>query len=110
MAGFEGFSDEAVKFFRLLRKNNTREWFQPRKEVFDTEIRAVMEELVGLVNHELGKFAPAHIAEPKKAVYRIYRDTRFSSDKTPYKTHIAANFPRQGMEKHRLPQLDSNFV
>lgn len=95
-----GFSDEAVKFFRGLRKNNTREWFQPRKEIFDTEIRAAMEDLVGQVNHQLGKFAPLHIAEPKKAIYRIYRDTRFSNDKTPYKTHIAANFPRQGMEKH----------
>ena len=94
------FSNEAVKFLRGLRKNNTREWFQPRKEVFEAEVRQPMEELVGLVNHELGKFAPEHIAEPKKAVYRIYRDTRFSSDKTPYKTHIAANFPRQGLEKH----------
>ena len=100
MPGFEGFSDGAVKFFRGLRKNNTREWFQPRKEIFDTEIKAVMEDLVGHVNHELGKFAPHHIAEPKKAIYRIYRDTRFSHDKTPYKTHIAANFPRLGMEKH----------
>lgn len=100
MAGFEGFSEDAVKFFRTLRKNNTREWFQPRKEIFDAKIRAVMEDLVGHINHEFGKFAPLHIAEPKKAIYRIYRDTRFSNDKTPYKTHIAANFPRQGMEKH----------
>ena len=100
MPGFEGFSEDAVKFFRGLRKNNTREWFQPRKEIYDSKIRAVMEEMVGHINHEFGKFAPLHIAEPKKAIYRIYRDTRFSNDKTPYKTHIAANFPRQGMEKH----------
>lgn len=100
MSGFAGFSEDAVKFFRGLRKNNTREWFQPRKDVFDTQIKAVMEDLVSLVNHELGKFAPLHIAEPRKAVYRIYRDTRFSKNKTPYKDHVAANFPRQGMEKH----------
>ena len=100
MTKFEGFPAEAVTFFRGLRKNNTREWFQSRKEIFDTKIRAVMEELVGLINADLGKFAPMHIAEPKKAIYRIYRDTRFSNDKTPYKDHIAANFPRLGMEKH----------
>ncbi|HEY3743076.1 MAG TPA: DUF2461 domain-containing protein [Bryobacteraceae bacterium] len=100
MPAFAGFSEDAVKFFRTLRKNNTREWFQPRKDIFDSSIRAVMEDLVGHINHEFGKFAPLHIAEPKKAIYRIYRDTRFSNDKTPYKTHIAANFPRQGMEKH----------
>jgi uncharacterized protein (TIGR02453 family) len=100
MTKFEGFPPEAVKFFRALRKNNTRDWFQPRKEIFDTRIREVMEQLVGLINTALGRFAPLHIAEPKKAIYRIYRDTRFSNDKTPYKTHIAANFPRLGMEKH----------
>ncbi len=100
MAKFQGFSQEAVNFFGELRKNNTREWFQPRKDIFDTQIKAVMEDLVGLVNYEMGKFATLHIAEPKKAVYRIYRDTRFSNDKTPYKDHLAANFPRQGMEKH----------
>ena len=100
MAGFQGFSEDAFQFFRGLRKNNTRAWFQPRKEIFDLKVRAVMEDLAGHINQELGKFAPQHIAEPKKAVYRLYRDTRFSNDKTPYKTHIAANFPLQGMEKH----------
>ena len=100
MAAFPGFPAEGLKFFRSLRKNNTREWFQPRKEIFDSKLKAPMEELVALINGELAQVAPDHIVEPKKAVYRIYRDTRFSSDKTPYKTHIAANFPRRGLEKH----------
>ena len=99
MPTFEGFSDDAVKFFRGLRKNNTREWFQPRKEIYETQVRSVMEDLVCDLNHELGKFAPLYIAEPKKAVFRIYRDTRFSKNKTPYKTNVAASFSRQGMEK-----------
>lgn len=99
MSDFNGFSEDAVKFFRGLRKNNTREWFQPRKEIYETKVRAVMEQLVSDLNHEFGKFAPFYISEPKKAVYRIYRDTRFSKNKTPYKTHVAASFARQGMEK-----------
>ena len=45
-------------------------------------------------------FAPAYVTDPDKAIYRIYRDVRFSSDKTPYKTHIAASFSRRGMAKH----------
>lgn len=98
--GFAGFSPEAARFFRGLRKNNNRDWFQQRKEIFETEVRARMEDLVGHVNLRLGRFAPGHIVEPKKAIYRIYRDTRFSNDKTPYKTHIGANFPRLGMDKH----------
>jgi uncharacterized protein (TIGR02453 family) len=97
---FPGFPPEALKFLRALKRNNDREWFQPRKEIFDTKVRAPMEQLVEAINAELLKFAPEHITDPKKAIYRIYRDTRFSGDKTPYKTHIAAIFPRRGLDRH----------
>jgi uncharacterized protein (TIGR02453 family) len=97
---FPGFSDEAFKFFRGLERNNRREWFQPRKDIFETEIRAPMLQLVELMNLGLARFAPDHVTDPNKAVYRIYRDTRFSPDKTPYKTHIAASFWHRKHEKH----------
>ena len=48
---------------------------------------------------EHSDFAPLHVGDPSKAIFRIYRDTRFSKDKTPYKTHIAAVFPRRGAGK-----------
>ena len=96
---FSGFSPEAIKFLRGLKRNNRREWFQPRKEIFDTKLKARMMELVEAINAELLRFAPDHIADPKKAVYRIYRDTRFSADKTPYKTHLAAIFPHRDLGK-----------
>ncbi len=97
---FAGFPAEAIPFFRSLKRNNRREWFQPRKHIYDEKLRAPMIELVDAINQRMLPFAPDHIADPKKAIYRIYRDTRFSSDKTPYKTHIAAIFPRRGHEKH----------
>lgn len=97
---FSGFPAEAFTFFRGLARNNRREWFQPRKDVFGANVRAPMIELVEAINDGLRKFAPGHVNDPKKAIYRIYRDTRFSNDKTPYKTHIAAIFPRRGFEKH----------
>ncbi|MBV8843907.1 MAG: DUF2461 domain-containing protein [Bryobacterales bacterium] len=97
---FAGFPPEALKFLRGLERNNRREWFQPRKEIFETSVKAPMLELVEAVNAELLRFAPDHITDPKKAVYRIYRDTRFSPDKTPYKTHVAAIFPRRDKERH----------
>jgi uncharacterized protein (TIGR02453 family) len=59
-----------------------------------------MVELVTELDRAMLEFAPDHVTEPAKAIYRIYRDTRFSLDKTPYKTHIAAIFARRGMEKH----------
>jgi uncharacterized protein (TIGR02453 family) len=98
---FPGFSTKMPAFFRGLARNNTREWFTPRKAVFEEHVRGPMVELLGLVNEDLKRFAVDYsVAAPAKTIYRIYRDTRFSKDKTPYKTHIGATFPRQGLSKH----------
>jgi uncharacterized protein (TIGR02453 family) len=100
---FPGFPPEALAFLRGLARNNDRQWFQPRKEIFETKVKAPMLDLVEAVNAGLAKFAPDYVTEPKKAVFRIYRDTRFSADKSPYKTHIAAVFHRRGGEKGGAP-------
>jgi uncharacterized protein (TIGR02453 family) len=97
---FAGFPAEGFAFFRGLKRNNRREWFQARKQIFEEKVKAPMVELVEALNREMTAFAPDYVNDPKKAIYRIYRDTRFSNDKTPYKTHIAAIFPRRGMDKH----------
>lgn len=94
------FPSEALTFLRGLARNNDREWFNARKETFETKLKAPMLAFIEAINAELMDFAPEHVTDPKKAFYRIYRDTRFSADKTPYKTHIAAIFPRKGLEKH----------
>lgn len=100
MRSFGGFPPEALTFFRGLARNNRREWFQPRKQIFEEKVKTPMVELITVLGAHMIKFAPGHVTEPEKAMYRIYRDTRFSNDKTPYKTRIAANFPRRGMPKH----------
>jgi uncharacterized protein (TIGR02453 family) len=97
---FPGFSSEALQFLRDLKLNNRREWFLPRKEVYEEKVRAPMLALVAALGDEIAEFAPEMVTEPKKAVYRIYRDVRFSSDKSPYKTHVAAVFSPRGLEKH----------
>ncbi|HEY6990216.1 MAG TPA: DUF2461 domain-containing protein [Bryobacteraceae bacterium] len=99
---FAGFPKEMTPFFRGLKRNNRREWFQPRKEVFDLHVKGPMIELVEALNREFAKFAPHYITDPKRAIFRIYRDTRFSPDKTPYKTHIAARFGLRGGEQMAL--------
>src|SRR5215467_5570941 len=91
---FRGFSPDALSFLRALKRNNRRDWFQPRKEKYEALIKAPMLEFVACLNEEMARFASAYVTPPEKAVYRIYRDTRFSPDKTPYKTHVAAIFPR----------------
>jgi len=85
-----------VQFFRGLKRNNRREWFQPRKHLFEQHVKTPMLELVATLNAQLARFAPNYVTDPTKAIFRIYRDTRFSADKTPYKTHVAASFRRRG--------------
>src|SRR6266566_2884457 len=98
--GFAGFPRAAMEFFKGLERNNRREWFQPRKQIYDEQVKAPMAELIRALTAEMMRFAPDYVTEPEKAIYRIYRDTRFSKDKTPYKTHVAAIFPRSGLGKH----------
>src|SRR4051812_46300938 len=94
-SSFPGFPKQMPTFFRQLAKNNERDWFAEHKEVFDEKVRGPMLELVALINSDLRAFAVDHCVEvPAKALYRIYRDTRFSKDKTPYKDHIGATYHR----------------
>jgi uncharacterized protein (TIGR02453 family) len=93
---FPGFPAEGLAFFAALQRNNRREWFRPRKAIFDEKLKQPMRELVGALNSAMKSFAPDYVTDPDKAIYRIYRDTRFGKDKTPYKDHIAASFSRRG--------------
>ena len=90
---------EGLQFLRQLKRNNNREWFQARKEIFESKLRAPMEAVVDQINAKLAVAAPDYVTDPKKAIFRIYRDTRFSLDKTPYKTHLGALFSKRGMAK-----------
>jgi len=99
-SAFPGFPPEAMTFYRGLTRHNTREWFQPRKEIYEEKVKAPMIALVTELDRVMLEFAPEYVTDAGKAIYRIYRDTRFSPDKTPYKTQIAASFSRRGMEKH----------
>ncbi|HEV2708856.1 MAG TPA: DUF2461 domain-containing protein [Edaphobacter sp.] len=93
------FSNEALKFLRGLKRNNDREWFAARKDIYERELKAPMLALVAEINDAMIDFAPENVRAPQKAIMRIYRDIRFSKDKRPYKIHQAAWWARQGLEK-----------
>ncbi|MDE3201047.1 MAG: DUF2461 domain-containing protein [Acidobacteriota bacterium] len=93
------FRPEALKFLRNLAKNNDRAWFQPRKAVFEAELKEPMLAVVRKITDAMLDFAPQHVRPAEKSLFRIYRDTRFSNDKRPYKTHIAAWWSHQGLQK-----------
>ena len=95
------FSPKAVAFLRALKRNNDREWFRARKEQYEELLRAPMIELIDSLAVDFRTFAPYLVANPKTSLYRIYRDTRFSENKAPLKTHIAAVFPCRGLAKHQ---------
>lgn len=94
------FPKAGVEFLRALKRNNRRPWFQKRKEQYEQCVKAPMTEFVLALREDLAKFAPEMIADPALSLYRIYRDTRFSKNKKPYKTNAAAIFPRRGLPKH----------
>ena len=95
------FSADALAFLRALKRNNRREWFKPRKERYEALLRAPTIAFVERLATDLRPFAPDLVASPKTSLYRIYRDTRFSENKAPYKTHVAAVFPCRGLPKHQ---------
>jgi uncharacterized protein (TIGR02453 family) len=99
-SAFPGIPSAGIDFFRSLARHNNRDWFLPRKHIFEEQVKQPMRELVAALNAAMMDFAPDYTTDPDKAILRIYRDTRFSKDKTPYKTHLAANFRWRGSGRH----------
>jgi uncharacterized protein (TIGR02453 family) len=97
--GFGGFPPETLRFLRQLKRNNKREWFLAHKNVYELKVKTPMIELVLALGQAMQKSAPELVMDPKRAIYRIYRDIRFSADKRPYKTHVAAIFVPRGIPK-----------
>jgi uncharacterized protein (TIGR02453 family) len=93
------FRPEALTFLRNLAKHNDREWFTPRKALFEAELKEPMLAIVRKITDAMMEFAPNHVRPAEKSLFRIYRDTRFSNDKRPYKTHVAAWWSHQGLQK-----------
>ena len=95
------FPAEALRFLRALTRNNRREWFNAHRDDYEAYVRQPMTAIVDRLAVDFRAFAPELVASPKVSIYRIYRDTRFSDNKTPYKTHAAAVFPTRGLPKHQ---------
>jgi len=92
-------SPDALKFLRGLEKHNDREWFNDRKATYESELKEPMLAILRKVTDAMLDFAPDHVRPAEKSLFRIYRDTRFSNNKLPYKNHVAAWWSHMGMEK-----------
>jgi uncharacterized protein (TIGR02453 family) len=89
---FRGFRPAAMKFLRSLKRSNTREWFQAHRDDYEAEVRGPLVALVEEMDVRLAGLAPEIVGDPKRSIFRIHRDVRFSSDKSPYKTNAACWF------------------
>jgi len=92
-ATFGGFSRAAIDFLAELAMNNDRAWFQPRKADYERLLKEPLQELCVAVAARFEARGVPLQSDPLRSPFRIYRDTRFSKDKSPYKTHVSASFP-----------------
>jgi uncharacterized protein (TIGR02453 family) len=89
------FTPKTLSFLRSLKRNNKREWFHERRDQYETHCKRPLIAVIERVAEDLPSFAPDLVADPKVSLFRQFRDTRFSDDKTPLKTHIGATFPNR---------------
>jgi uncharacterized protein (TIGR02453 family) len=93
---FSGFSNELVTFYKQLSQNNDRVWFNGHKDIYKKEVLAPAIAFVETMGMRLQAIAPNIIADTRMngagSIFRIYRDIRFSKDKSPYKTYLGIHF------------------
>ena len=104
MTEFRGFSKSFFAFFRSLKQNNERAWFEANKEHFHATVQAQMSEFIAAMAPELRNISKEFVADPRPnggSMFRIHRDVRFARDKRPYKEHAACQFRhRFGRDVH----------
>jgi len=93
---FTGFRPEAIQFLADLAENNDRAWFTPRKVDYERLLKRPLEALCVALDERFRARDIPLLADPARSPFRIYRDVRFSRDKSPYKTNIGASFPWRG--------------
>jgi uncharacterized protein (TIGR02453 family) len=86
------FTKRALTFFRGLARHNEKSWFEAHRDEYEIEVRQPMRELIEELDTRFAEFAPEIGGDPKRSMFRINRDIRFSKDKSPYKTHAACWF------------------
>lgn len=89
MSAFTRFDPEALTFLRGLRRNNRKEWFEANRPRYERAVLGPLKLLAEELDVRFARLAPEFVAPPKRALFRIHRDVRFSNDKSPYKTHAA---------------------
>lgn len=99
------FTSDFLSFFTDLRANNERDWFKANKKSYEEAIKKPFEAFIAAMIERIQIEDPELVITPKDCIFRIYRDTRFSKDKTPYKLHASAAINRGGRKDHSRPGI-----
>jgi uncharacterized protein (TIGR02453 family) len=91
------FTNKSLSFLRSLKRNNKREWFHERRAQYDQHCRQPVLEIIERLADDMPAIAPEMVIDPKVNLLRPFRDTRFSEDKTPLKTHVGATIPHKAL-------------
>jgi uncharacterized protein (TIGR02453 family) len=94
---------KSLDFLKDLSKNNNREWYHANKKRYETDLKVPYEHFISDLLEAYKSMDPETNITYKEAVFRIYRDTRFSKDKTPYKNHVGALISRYGRKGKEYP-------
>jgi len=89
MSAFTHFRPAALTFLRGLKRHNSKPWFEANRPTYEHEVLGPLKLLAEELDVRFAKLAPEFVAPPKRALFRIHRDVRFSKDKSPYKVHAA---------------------
>lgn len=95
---FTGFPPATFAFLKELAANNNRAWFTANKSLYEKSVLAPFHALLADVVSALAEKDIPLAGDPKKAIFRVYRDVRFSKEKLPYKTHAGAVLTREGIK------------
>jgi uncharacterized protein (TIGR02453 family) len=102
------FTDKTFKFLRALARNNNREWFHDHRAEYEANLRGPFQALITDLQPDLLAVSEHYRADPKGvggSLFRIHRDTRFSNDKTPYKTWSGARFFHERSKQTEAPSF-----
>src|SRR5260370_27321621 len=86
------FPAATLTFLRGLKRHNERPWFEAHRDEYEAVVKDPMRDLIEEMDVRLARLAPEIIGDPKRSMFRIYRDIRFSADKSPHKTHPSRSF------------------
>ena len=92
LSAFSGFTPAAQRFFRDLARNNDKAWFESHRSAYERALREPMKALIQAIDGRLARLAPEITGDPRRSLFRIHRDIRFSKDKSPYKTNAGCWF------------------